>query len=63
MDFGIGIVKYRMRKTPKPHQLEAYHFAKANDGRILLADVPGLGKTLSTIMFMEHLDKLPMLVI
>lgn len=51
------------RKIPKPHQIEAFEFAKANDGRFLNASVPGMGKTLSTIMYMEYLDKWPVLVV
>ena len=50
------------KKTPKPHQVEALDFIKKNEGRVLLADVPGLGKSLSTIMYMEHLDKWPVVV-
>jgi SWI/SNF-related matrix-associated actin-dependent regulator 1 of chromatin subfamily A len=51
------------RKTPKPHQLEAVDFAAANDGRILISDPVGMGKTLSCILYMEKLDQWPVLIV
>ena len=51
------------RKTPKPHQLEAVDFAVANDGRILISDPVGMGKTLSCVLYAEKLDKWPILIV
>lgn len=52
-----------MRKTPTEHQQKALEFAIANNGRILLADCPGLGKSLSAIMYLEHQGQWPCLVV
>jgi SWI/SNF-related matrix-associated actin-dependent regulator 1 of chromatin subfamily A len=52
-----------MRKDPKPHQIEARDFLIKNDGRVLVADPPGVGKTLSTVLYLEHLNQWPCLVV
>lgn len=51
------------RKIPKPHQLEAVDFAVANEGRILISDPVGMGKTLSCVLYAEKLDKWPILIV
>lgn len=52
-----------MKKQPKPHQIEACDFLVRNNGRAINGDVPGLGKTLASIMYMQKLDKWPCLVV
>jgi SWI/SNF-related matrix-associated actin-dependent regulator 1 of chromatin subfamily A len=51
------------RRELQQHQTEAVEFAIKNNGRIILADVPGAGKTLSAIGYLEHLDEWPILVV
>jgi SWI/SNF-related matrix-associated actin-dependent regulator 1 of chromatin subfamily A len=52
-----------MRKVLKPHQVEAVDFSIENNGRVILGDVPGLGKSLSSIGYMVHLDQWPVLIV
>jgi SWI/SNF-related matrix-associated actin-dependent regulator 1 of chromatin subfamily A len=51
------------RKTPKPHQEEAIAFAIANNGKILNADCAGMGKSISAIGYLEHLNQWPVLIV
>ena len=48
---------------PKPHQEEAYDFWLRNNGKGLNADHPGLGKTLSSIIYLERQMMYPALVV
>lgn len=52
-----------MRKTLKPHQVEAVQFMIQNKGRVIVGDCPGLGKSLSSIGYLEHLDRWPILIV
>ena len=50
-------------KSPKKHQEEAYQFWVRNNGRGLNADDPGLGKTLSSILYLDRENMWPALVV
>ena len=51
------------RKTLKAHQVEAVQFMIKNSGRVIVGDCPGLGKSLSSIGYLEHLDQWPVLIV
>lgn len=63
-DSGIEI-KFADGKVPYPFQLEGIHFAERANFNCLIADEPGLGKTIQGLGILKlHLDELkPVLVI
>jgi SWI/SNF-related matrix-associated actin-dependent regulator 1 of chromatin subfamily A len=51
------------RKTLKQHQIEAVDFAVKNNGKIINGDVVGMGKTVSTVAYLDKLNKWPVLIV
>lgn len=49
--------------TPYPHQLDGVRFLHARDGRALIADEPGLGKTGTTLLWLNERPELEPTVI
>lgn len=52
-----------MSMIPFPHQEEAYEFWVRNNGKGLNADLPGLGKSGSSILYLERQSMYPALVV
>jgi SWI/SNF-related matrix-associated actin-dependent regulator 1 of chromatin subfamily A len=47
----------------KPHQITGVEFIHGNNGRCLVCDDPGLGKTLQTLTYVKESKNFPMVVV
>jgi SWI/SNF-related matrix-associated actin-dependent regulator 1 of chromatin subfamily A len=52
-----------MLTEPRPYQLKAAKMMRRHDGRVLLADDMGLGKSLEALLFVEQVQAFPFIVI